>query len=57
MNLYFNIGPKSWVCVRNCIDWNDAVYNRAMRWWDLTNVTCLNEIEFKKIKENVVINL
>lgn len=55
MNLYFNIGPKSWICVRNCIDWEDAI-NRLSKWWDLRAVLCLNEEEFDKIKENIVMN-
>lgn len=57
MNLYFNIGPKSWICVRDCIDWNDAINNRLSKWWDLRNVLCLNEEEFNKVKENVVLNI
>ena len=53
MNLYFKIGEKSWICVSNCYDWNDAV-NRV-KLWNLKDMQCINEEDFRKLKENLVL--
>lgn len=55
MNLYFQVGYRSWICVRNCYDWYDAT-NRIKYYWDISQLKCLNEEDFKKIKENVVLS-
>ncbi len=54
MILYFEIGYKSWVCIHNCNDWQDAV-NRLSYWWDVKSLRCLNSIDFEQLKENVVL--
>lgn len=47
MKLFFQIGNTSWVCVRNCNDWNDAI--NQVYYWDISKCRCINEYDFNKL--------
>lgn len=55
MKLFFQIGNTSWICVRKCIDWNDAV--NQVYYWNVSNCRCINEHDFNKLdnKNNFIV--
>ncbi len=53
MTLYFKIGYQSWIQINNCYDYDHAV-NSLKCLWDLKDLECINENDFKSHKNETV---